>query len=321
MTPAPLRPAGLPASSRPRGIVVHADRSPRQTPGWSPRPGCRDRRCGNGVGRVQRPLRGADTGLPDDAVAPPSVPDDPSPRFPQRVQRRATPPPARGIPSPPRPRPRLPLLMCLVRVVLTAERRPLHVPGVSDHARRRLGSPSIPVRPFGQGPGEPGTGAGRRASRRGSGGRADFETQIQTLAAAGHTRSLLLGASRPGRGSGERSCPHPRRLLHSPAPGGAQTLEMASRPDAESPPPSRTPAASRRLRWFGSAGRVSLGAGFSIWLAPRPTGEGSRLFPLEWERRPRWRATAPVPWRGCVCRAIVRLRRPAAPGGWGDAFR
>lgn len=219
MTPAPLRPAGLPASSRPRGIVVHADRSPRQTPGWSPRPGCRDRRCGNGVGRVQRPLRGADTGLPDDAVAPPSVPDDPSPCFAQRVQRRATPPPARGIPSPPRPRPRLPLLMCLVRVVLTAERRPLHVPGVSDHARRRLGSPSIPVRPFGQGPGEPGTGAGRRASRRGSGGRADFETQIQTLAAAQHTRSLLLGASRPGRGSGERSCPHPRRLLHSPGPG------------------------------------------------------------------------------------------------------
>lgn len=184
-----------------------------------------------------------------------------------------------------------------------------------------LGSPSIPVRPFGQGPGEPGTGVGRRASRRGSGGRADFETQIQTLAAAGHTRSLLLGASRPGRGSGERSCPHPRRLLHSPAPGGAQTLEMASRPDAESPPPSRTPAASRRLRWFGSAGRVSLGSGFSIWLAPRPTGEGSRLFPLEWERRPRWRATAPVPWRGCICRAIARLRRPAAPGGWGDAFR
>lgn len=219
MTPAPLRPAGLPASSRPRGIVVHADRSPRQTPGWSPRPGCRDRRCGNGVGRVQRPLRGADTGLPDDAVAPPSVPDDPSPCFAQRVQHRATPPPARGIPSPPRPRPRLPLLMCLVRVVLTAERRPLHVPGVSDHARRRLGSPSIPVRPFGQGPGEPSTGVGRRASRRGSGGRADFETQIQTLAAAEHTRSLLLGASRPGRGSGERSCPHPRRLLHSPAPG------------------------------------------------------------------------------------------------------
>lgn len=156
---------------------------------------------------------------------------------------------------------------------------------------------------------------GRRASRRGSGGRADFEMQIQTLAAAQHTRSLLLGASRPGRGSGERSCPHPRRLLRSPAPGGAQTLEMASRPDAGSPPPSRTPAASRRLRWFGSAGRVSLGAGFSIWLAPRPTGEGSRLFPLEWERRPRWRATAPVPEGAASAgpsRVCADQQRPAA---------
>lgn len=229
---------------------------------------------------MQRPLRGADTGFPDDAVAPPSVPDDPSPCFAQRVQRRATPPPARGIPSPPRPRPRLPLLMCLVRVVLTAERRPLHVPGVSDHARRRLGSPSIPVRPFGQGPGEPGTGAGRRASRRGSGGRADFETQIQTLAAAQHTRSLLLGASRPGRGSGERSCPHPRRLLHSPAPGGAQTLEMASRPDAGSPPPSRTPAASRGLRWFGSAGGFRWGPGFLFGWLPGPQEKVHVCFPL-----------------------------------------
>lgn len=74
------------------------------------------------------------------------------------------------------------------------------------------------------------------------------------------------------------------------------------------------------LRWFGSVGRVLLGVWFSVWLAPRPTGEGTRLFPLEWEGRPHWGVTAAALGRGRVSRAIACLRLSAAPGGWGDTL-
>lgn len=264
---------------------------------------------------MQRPLRGADTGLPDDAVAPPSVPDDPSPRFAQRVQHRATPPPARGIPSPPRPRPRLPLLMCLVRVVLTAERRPLHVPGVSDHARRRLGSPSIPVRPFGQGPGEPGTGAGRRASRRGlEEGRTlkrKFKPwpQPNTLALCSwEPRARVRGAERGAARIPDDFCTARPRAGHRPWKWHRVQTQNPRLPPGRPPPPAGSVG-------LGVRGGFRWGPGFLFGWLPGPQEKVHVCFPLSGRGDPAGEPQRQSPGGAAsagAARVCAAQQRPAA---------